>query len=124
MESPVTINPSSLPGKGGGLPQKWKGVFSGSNTKLNTDGQLYLIIFYTSQGSQINFQIGCNEHPSSLTNQRTLFLSFAINNCYPTSDEKLLEPFELILGDFLPLENPIKYVSFDLFGGFLNVHHR
>ena len=52
------------------------------------------------------------------TNQRTLFLSFAINNCYPTSDEKLLAAFELILGDFLPLENPIKQVSFDLFGGF------
>ncbi len=31
------------------------------------------------------------------TNQRTLFLSFAINNCYPTSDEKLLAAFELIL---------------------------
>jgi len=37
------------------------------------------------------------------TNQRTLFLSFAINNCYPTSDEKLLAAFELILVDFLPL---------------------
>jgi hypothetical protein len=37
------------------------------------------------------------------TNQRTLFLSFAINNCYPTSDEKLLAVFESSLGNFLPL---------------------
>jgi hypothetical protein len=56
------------------------------------------------------------------TNQRTPFLSFAINNCYPTSDEKMLAAFELILGDFLPLENSHK-VS-DLFGGFLYGHHR
>jgi hypothetical protein len=42
------------------------------------------------------------------TNQRTLFLPFAINNCFPTSDEKLLAIFKLILGD----------LSFDLFGGF------
>ncbi len=34
------------------------------------------------------------------TNQRTLFLSFAINNCYPTSGEKLLAIFEFILEDF------------------------
>ncbi len=37
------------------------------------------------------------------TNQRTLFLSFAIKNCFPRSDEKLLAIFELILGDFSPL---------------------
>jgi hypothetical protein len=34
---------------------------------------------------------------------RTLFLSFAINNCFPTSDENFLAVFELVLGDFLRL---------------------
>ncbi len=42
-----------------------------------------------------------------ITNQRTLFLSFAINNCYPTSDEKLLAVFELILGDFFHWKPPL-----------------
>ncbi len=37
------------------------------------------------------------------TAPRTLFLSFAINNCFPTSDENYLAVFELVLGDFLLL---------------------
>ncbi len=37
------------------------------------------------------------------TTQRSLFFPFAINNCFPASDEKLLAVFELILGDFLQL---------------------
>jgi hypothetical protein len=37
------------------------GGFSGPKTKPDTDGQSYLIIEYTSQGFQINFQIGCDE---------------------------------------------------------------
>jgi hypothetical protein len=39
-------------------------------------------------------------------NQRTLFLSFAINNCFPTSDEKLLAIFELIIWDFFTIVKP------------------
>ena len=38
-------------GGGGGLPQKGKaGGFSGLNDKLDTDGQPYPTILYTSQG--------------------------------------------------------------------------
>ncbi len=42
------------------------------------------------------------------TNQQTLFLSFSINNCFPTSDEKLLAVFELILGDFYHCKTTIR----------------
>jgi hypothetical protein len=35
--------------------------------------------------------------------QQTQLLTFAINNCYPTSDEKFLAVFELVLGNFLQL---------------------
>jgi hypothetical protein len=58
------------------------------------------------------------------TNQRILFLSFALNNCYPTSDEKLLAAFELIWGIFTIVKPTIRLVSFDMFGGFLKLHHR
>jgi hypothetical protein len=58
------------------------------------------------------------------TNQRTLFLSFAINNCYSTSDEKLLAAFELFWGIFTTVKPTIRLVSFDLFGRFLKLHHR
>jgi hypothetical protein len=36
-----------------------------------------------------------------ITALRALFLSFAINNCFPKSDENLLALFELVLADFL-----------------------
>ncbi len=43
----------------------------------------------------------------SVTTQRTLFLSFAINNCFQTSDEKLLAVLELVLGDFFTIIKPL-----------------
>ncbi len=36
-----------------------------------------------------------------ITALQALFLSFAINNCFPMTDEKLLAVFELVFGDFL-----------------------
>ncbi len=47
----------------------------------------------------------CKLHP--VTPQRTLFLSFAINNCFRTSDEKLLAVLELVLGDFFTIIKPL-----------------
>jgi len=46
------------------------------------------------------------------TNQRTLILSFAINYCFPTSDENLLAVFELIWGIFYHCKTTIRYMSF------------
>ncbi len=42
-----------------------------------------------------------------ITALRALLLSFAINNCFPKSDEKLLALFELVLGDFVMVVNHV-----------------
>jgi hypothetical protein len=42
------------------------------------------------------------------TAPRTLFLLYATNNCFPTSDEKLLAVFELVLVDFYDCK-PTRY---------------
>jgi hypothetical protein len=70
----------------------------GGLTVVSFDGSPFILF-------SLRFSYKSMEAPSckmTKTNQRTLFLLFAINNCFPTSDEKLLAIFELILGDFLP----------------------
>ncbi len=65
--------------------------------------QWYPSIGLPSSNSRCDFQTNrCKPHSVSGLKlpQRTLFMSFAINNCFPTSDEKLLAVFELILGIF------------------------
>ncbi len=59
FSSPVKYQ--SGDGGGGGGAKKRKGGFSDPTTKPDTDSQLYQTICYTSQGFEINFQIGCDE---------------------------------------------------------------
>jgi hypothetical protein len=91
----------------------WKGIFvlkvltnekRGGLTVVSFDGfpfKLFLLRFsYKSMQTP--------SYKRTETNQQTLFLSFAINNCFPTSDEKLLAIFELILWDFYHCKTTIR----------------